>query len=431
MGLAATLVSIYLALTGAPLPMQVRAYDQPTWSVSHSGAKAVSAPTGEKPESKLWWHDGFWWGNLYSPTAQQYRIHRLSLARRAWIDTGVSADDRSGSKGDVLWDGTHLYIVSQVFTTSASPTLSNWGRLYRYSYHAASTRYVLDQGFPVTNVTRGKSEALVLAKDSTGQLWVTYVEAGRVMLNHTIGSDMVWGEPFLLPVDPAVVTVTSDDIASVVAFQGNKIGVMWSNQNTHQMYFAVHRDADPDTAWQLDEAPLPGDPCRSRCADDHINLKAFESDGSGRVFAAIKTSQTDDDQPLVMLLVRDRGGIWQSHVFGRVRDEHTRPIVLLDEQNGRLYMFATAPESGGAIYYKSSDVNAITFAEGRGDLFIGHTGAGRVNNATSTKQNVSGFTGIVVLASDDVGNYLSGYLRLGNAQPQLSSYEYILPFVRR
>src|SRR5512133_2179870 len=29
------------------------------------GTTGVSAPTGEKPESKLWFNDGIWWGSLY------------------------------------------------------------------------------------------------------------------------------------------------------------------------------------------------------------------------------------------------------------------------------------------------------------------------------------------------------------------------------
>ena len=30
---------------------------------SYNGIGFASSPTGEKPESKLWWNDGFWWGS--------------------------------------------------------------------------------------------------------------------------------------------------------------------------------------------------------------------------------------------------------------------------------------------------------------------------------------------------------------------------------
>jgi hypothetical protein len=378
------------------------------------GTTGASAPTGEKPESKLWWNDGIWWGSLYNDTAQAHHIYRLNLATQTWVDTGVPIDDRNNGKADALWDGQRLYVVSHVFTTGGEATSSNWGRLYRYSYNTSTKTYTLDPGFPVTNVTRGKSETLVLAKDSTGQLWVTYVEGSRVMINRTLGSDTDWGTPFVIPSSTAANTVNSDDISSVVAFQGDKIGVMWSNQNTDKMYFAVHLDSASDTTWQTEQTALPGPGCTGLCADDHINLKSLLTDGSGRVFAAIKTSLTSENAPLVMLLVRSQNGDWESHVVGRVRDGHTRPMVLLDEQNGRVYMFATSPESGGMVYYKSSSINSISFPEGKGDVFIGSAAAPRVNNPTSTKQNVNNSTGLVILASDNTSRrYLHNYLSLG------------------
>ena len=101
-------------------------------------------------------------------------------------------------------------------------------------------------GFPVT-VTKGKEETLTVAKDSTGELWVAYVQSSKVMVNHTVGSDGVWGTPFVLPVNAAATSVTNDDIASILAFGGDKIGVFWSNEKNDRDYFAVHVDGDAET----------------------------------------------------------------------------------------------------------------------------------------------------------------------------------------
>ena len=82
-------------------------------------------------------------------------------------------------------------------------------------------------------------------------------------------------------------SVTSDEISSVIAFGGDRIGIMWSNQaatNTGY-YFAVHRDGQPDTSWQPTEAARTG----AESADDHVNLKV---DAAGRVYAAVKTRWT-------------------------------------------------------------------------------------------------------------------------------------------
>src|SRR5207247_11446390 len=126
-------------------------------------------------------------------------------------------------------------------------------------------------------------------------------------------------------------------------------------------------------------------------ADDHINLRTRQSDGSGRVFAAVKTSMTTSSAPLIMLLVRDPAtGNWASSVFGRVSDEHTRPIVLLDVGQNVIHMFATSPEVGGTIYEKTSPLNAVSFPLGLGTPVIQDAASAGMNNVTSTKQNLNG-----------------------------------------
>ncbi|PYV42260.1 MAG: hypothetical protein DMG06_14570 [Acidobacteria bacterium] len=390
------------------------------------GLSGTSVPSGEKPESKLWWNDGYWWGSLYNDASRTYHIYRLDTASQSWVDTGTVLDNRPSSKADCLWDNVNqkLYVASHVFTTNGVPlptSPSQWGRLYRLSYNPISHSYTLDSGFPV-NVTRGKSETLVVDKDSTGKLWVTYVESQQVMVNRSVNGDQVWGDPFVLPVQKSeTVNVTTDDISGLIAFGGSKIGLMWSNQLTSKMYFAVHLDGDADTIWQAEETALPG-PNGTENSDDHINLKSLNSDRSGRVFAAIKTSLTSSSAPLVMLLARDLSQQWSSYVFGRVKEHHTRPIVLLDEDHARIFMFATAPESGGAIYYKTTDTNNISFPLGLGSPFIKTSADLRVNNPTSTRQNLNRSTGLVVLATDqDSRIYLHNTIDL-SGKPAITSF---------
>ena len=59
---------------------------------SYHGTDA--GPSGTKPESKLWFHDGSWWASLWSVDAQAYTIHELDAASETWIDTGVEIDRR-------------------------------------------------------------------------------------------------------------------------------------------------------------------------------------------------------------------------------------------------------------------------------------------------------------------------------------------------
>ena len=195
------------------------------------GSAGDGEPTGQKPESKMWWNDGFWWASLFNNSDKNYHIYRLDLATQTWIDKGTLIDDRDDSLADVLWDAAtqKLYVASHIYSLNAGQlaAAAERSRLYRYTYSAATKTYTLDAGFPV-EANPSKTETLVLAKDSTGQLWMSYADTQRVLISHTLnGDDRVWGSPYVLPVADAG-NLTNDDISSVIAFAG-KIGVLWSN----------------------------------------------------------------------------------------------------------------------------------------------------------------------------------------------------------
>ncbi len=410
--LYSALMILLLALSGVlGAPAAQAAVSPDGYRDFQFGSSCNSTPTGEKPESKLWWNDGSWWGSLCA-TDNHYHIFRLNLANNSWVDTGTMLDDRPTTKADTLWDAANqkLYVASHVFTTSAAPTStqSNWGRLYRYSYSAGI--YSLDPGFPVT-VSKGKSEAMVLAKASNGTLWVTYVESNKVMVNHSSGSDTSWGTPYALPVTGAS-NLTSDDISTNIAFDTTtaspKIGVMWSNQNDKNVYFAVHIDSDQNDQSWASFGVFTSSAQNPAAADDHLNIK-LQSDGKG-IYAVVKTSNTNSAAPLILLLscvanCAAAGG-WRNSVIYTKGDNHTRPILLIDTSHNELNVFS-ANEGGGSIYRKVAPISSnISFVSGHGDLFIKKTASdAKINNPTSTKQNVNSTTGLVVLASDEVSRY--------------------------
>jgi hypothetical protein len=372
-------------------------------SISGAGV----APTGSKPESKLWWNDGSWWASVWAGTGKGFRIFKLDTATQSWNDTGTQLDDRSGTRADALWDGTHLYIASHVFSSCGCST-SSFGspsRLYRYSYDASAKRYTLDSGFPV-QINNTTTETLVIDKDSTGMLWATWAQDNKVMVSHTQNSDdRLWTTPFVLPSNGSS-NLNTDDISSVVAFGGNKIGVMWSNQTDSAMYFAYHVDGSSDASWIA--APAAVSP---NYADDHINLKSLQSDASGRVFAVTKTSLNDPsnpnpDNPLVLLFVYSPSSGWMTRPVWRVADGVTRPILVIDQSNLVLHVFATSSDSGGTILEKTSPLNTPSFATGTaGTVFLKDGSSNSLNNASSTKQSVTHTTGLVILASNDTTDY--------------------------
>jgi hypothetical protein len=404
---SASILAVFLLLALLPTEAIVNPGDIGFEDQDFTG---TTAPTGSKPESKLWWNDGFWWGSLFDTLSGQYHIFKLDLATQTWVDTGVPLDDRSGSRADVLWDGTHLYVASHIH--SASPAAGFPSRLYRFSYDDSTRTYSRDLGFPV-HINDYRTETLVLDKDSTGKLWATWIQDQQVYVNCSVGNDLLWGTPFVLPVSGT--SVASDDTSSVVSFGNNKVGILWSNQTDSAMYFAVHLDGQPDDVWEPSRTAVQG----PGSADDHINLESLQSDGTGRVFAAVETSFTSSSEPQILLLVRDQGsGDWTSHVFGTGNDNHTRPIVLLDELQGMIHMFATGPD--GAIYEKITPIDSIAFGSGIGTPVILDASDPGINDATSTKQNLDNTTGLLVLASNsDTGRYWHAYDPLCAPRPEV------------
>ncbi len=373
--------------------------------------------TAEKPESKLWWNDGFWWACMWNNAGNAYHIYQLNEATQDWIDTGTEIDDRLDSKGDALWDeqSQKLYYASHIWTSNASSaSVGDRGELFRYSYNAVSNSYSLDNGFPV-EINEAKSEALVIAKDSQGTLWATWVQSSDVMISHTLnGDDSDWVTPYQLPIGSDA-DVTSDDISAITSFEG-KTGIMWSNQNTKKTYFAIHDDGADSDAWSHGVA-------YSESSDDHLNFSLTCGVG-GNLYAVIKTSK---NAKLIVLLALEAGqdplveSNWVNYeVYGDVSVKPTRPILLVDSDNNKIYVFTRISiDTQTQIYYKSTDADNISFDSGSdGTPFIVSNSDTKINDPTSTKQCINSTTGMVVLASDRTSRYyVHNFMSLGTPTP--------------
>jgi hypothetical protein len=362
------------------------------WNYDTVADSTGDAVTGEKPESKLWFAGGKWWSLMVPPGGGPYHFYTLAADGTQWQDRGLGGDGREITKPDVLFDAA----VDKLYVASRDPGATERNRLYRYSFGRAG--FDLDAGFPV-NISGGGEETLTIAKDSRGKLWIAYTAGTKVKVNRSTSSDAAWGAAFTLPV-PGASEVSGDDIAAVQAFDG-RIGVLWSNQKDQKDYFAYHTDGQADTSGWTVEVAYSG----ALAADDHLNVKTG-SDGS--VWAAVKTSKDDVPnsaaEPLIVLLHRLPGGSWSATEVWKAADEATRPICLLDEHGGKVYVLAQV-EAGSpdGIYYKSASLRTPTFSTGLGTPLI--TGSGKPNDVTSTKQNLLPASGLVALASTPSTNH--------------------------
>ena len=387
----------------------------------------TSAPTGQKPQSKLWYINNQWWGIMYNKTSGKFEIYKFSWSTQSWSTTGTMVDSRRQSSADALWDGSKLYTVSSVEPgTSAT---DHGIKVMRFSYNAATQTYNVDSGFPVVLAT-ATIETVVMDKDSTGKLWVTYTDSNtsggrKVLVTHTTTNDLTWVTPYTIQSIGAD-NLSSDDISTLVAYNG-RIGVMWSNQNTNTVYFATHVDGTADNLWTQNPA-LSG----PHYADDHMNIKSLQADSAGQVWAAVKTSLNDvnpptSSEPLILLLHLDNHGSWSRRTVARVSDNHTRPIVLLDTENRNAYVFMTyqyGTQTSGAIYYKTAslDNNSIQFPLGLGIPFIEFSTDTHINNISSTKQPLNGTTNLLAIAGDDTSHYyFHNVIDLPNSGPTATS----------
>ena len=375
------------------------------------------SPTTSKPESKLWFHDGFWWASMFAKTGTTGNYDIFKLVGNTWTDTGVVIDSRDSTRQDVLSDGDTLYVASHKFqqTPTFSNVTGNEMRLYRFSYNTSTDTYTvddLDPGAPdYTQIDLQRSEALVMDKDSTGQLWASWVQQDSggtydVFINHTTGAcggSCDWAGASVLPGSTALGPVNGDiDISSIIAFGGSKIGVAWSDQVASQLKFAYRNDADGDTTWQPVEVAVGG----PKQVDDHINMKT----ANGTIYLASKTKFISKTllHPQTRLLVRDSSANWTAHTISYSPDQRTRPIVMLDTDNNVIHVFETGPHpsgadpetSGGDIFESSSAMSPISFAVLSRRPVIQDDDSPGMNNATSTKQNVTSATDLAVVATN-------------------------------
>jgi len=303
------------------------------------------------------------------------------LAGDAW-EKGALIYPEAYTRADVLSKGRTLFVLEW---EALSP------RLYKYVYDSKRKSYHILKGFPVElNVPEGH-ETMVIAQDSKGKLWIPFEFNGRVKVIYSTSPDhREWNTAGVEIAD----NLHDDDLASIIAFDG-QIGVFWSNQNEEAFYFRTHRDGDAEDKWQKLEVVVKG----QLVADDHVNL-ALSDDG--RVFAVTKTGVDDAIEPVTgptaaqfLLCVRSQKGQWEFYDVAEVSLIYkSRPIVVLDEEDDYVYVFYIDDK---AIVSKRSPTSNIRF-DGPPVIVLAKPDI-EINNVTSTKQNVTSQTGLIILAS--------------------------------
>jgi len=350
---------------------------------------AISANTGEKPQSKVWTYDGKWWCVLPTSSGTAgtwiWRLDGSTWTRVLQLSTstGVKADVKS--VGPVV----HVLLYNGVSSALASAEYVPLSQTYQaWSTRPANVPITLDTGV----------ETATIDVDSQGRMWLASDVVTDIVVRYSDSPYSSWSAPVNLANN-----VNSDDISAVTAMPGNKIGVLWSNQATKRFGFRTHLDGTDPTLWTPDEVPASQsaiDNVGAGMADDHLNV-AVASDGT--LYAAVKTGYDTAGYPKIAFLVRRPAGTWDN-LYG-VDEAGSRGICLLDEAAGTVAVVYMSVEGSGNIIYKETPISSIAFGSTRNTLI-----SGSLAEPTSTKQNIAG--SVVVLATS--GSNAVGVLRYGS-----------------
>jgi hypothetical protein len=337
------------------------------------GRISASTTTGEKPQSKVWEHDGIWWTVLPSTSVSPSGTWLWKLE----TDENWAAVLRLSSRTDAHADAVALGDVTHVLLHDPAPVLVS------LEYVGGTYTFWEERPAP-TPISLSGSETATIDVDSDGRLWLATESGSNVRVYYSDPPYTGFSGPITLATN-----INADDITVVTALPDDSIGVFWSNQNTKRFGFRVHLDGDAPGSWLGDEVPASQSAGRisgSALADDHMNT-AVGSDGT--LYVSAKTSGS----PEIILLVRrptSRGrGTWDNLYV--VETSATRPIVLLNEVARRVQVIYTSDTSGGDIQMRESALSPIAFGSQRTIM------SGDLNNATSTKDNW--VDEVVVLAS--------------------------------
>jgi len=313
-------------------------------------SKLMTASTGEKPQSKVWNYAGNWYAVFPTSAAgaSSAGTWLWRLQGTAWTEV-IKLSDNTAVKADVKVAGNVAHALLYNGASTQLVSIEYSGGTYQL-WSARTTP---------TDISLPSSEIATIDIDSTGRMWLATRQdtptPAKIVVYY---SDSPYSS-FQGPVELASGVVGGDDISVVTAMPGNKIGVLWSNQNTKRFGFRVHNDGDDPAVWSADELPASQsaiDSVGSGMADDHLNIKVA-SDGT--LYAAVKTGYDTSGYPKMALLVRRPNGTWDN-LYG-IDESGTRAIIELDEVHGVLTYIYTQSEGNNPIVYRQSSTSSIAF----------------------------------------------------------------------
>jgi len=300
------LLGVALLFVGRSLGQKVTT--KPTFHINFSGESSLSTPTADKPQSKLWYMDSYWWALLpdsLGPTLWQ-------RTDEGWKEHPEISNKLRGIPGraDVWYENREITAVG---VSDSS--------LYVFRMVPKSSSSVYWQAKILKSLKIPKKEPKIetatIVKDAVGAWWVAADVGG--------GAIYVWGSKDAKHWSRGILigeNISADDICSIAALKQSVI-VIWSDQKNESVYCREHKNGQPLDDWDAIQIVEAG----NKTADDHINLAVS---GDGTLWAATKNSLDKVGSPQLVMRIRNQEGSWRNFPYLDLTHDigPSRPVVI-------------------------------------------------------------------------------------------------------
>ncbi len=346
-------------------------------------------PTADKPQSKLWFMNGYWWALL--PRSSGPSLWQRTT--EGWKEYTEVNEALSGVPGRVDVWADHQKITA-VGVADHSLTVFQLIAHYYSSQLRWKTR-ILAVLFPSSN--QYPIETATIVQDGKNIWWVAAVADSKVYIWHSFKIGRKWSSPYILAEG------TDKDDICVIASLKDGVGVIWSNQVRDAVIMRTHKDGQPADSWEEEVIIEMG----NKTADDHLNT-ALAPDGT--LWVATKNSVDLIGKPQFVLRVRSPEGQWFNRPYEILEKgkQPRRPIVIVTEDNSAVYEGhkcndSSVPFSNRIIFARVDTSLSSILDDAQVIISPDSTLKAYVDNVTGPKNPFPLAGSLILLASDQEG----------------------------
>ncbi len=399
------LLGVALAAAGAVAPISPT---QAGTEVAGSDTSTLTNPNGTgygKPnQSRVWFNSAAGrWDALVprndggSSASDHYVV--LDVAG-APLFTGLELEDRDDARPDVVWDdaGHTLYVLGSHMWTPL---------FWRVVHNPATDTYSVDplaDGVEVPGVTHASENwPATVHVSPNGHVWAAVLRSGALAVQHSVDGGTTW-----MPAAVVLDATTHVGVTSWTHFAlaGTTYVGLFAAENgdgksdTDYFYWYLDENADPSDPgqWTDDSAAIPAS-VDGELSDDHVC--AARDEDENQYFVA-KTEGGTPVSPRIQVFKRTPDGVWSRYEVTTAEElpRQTRPSVVLDDRNDRLYVFSTN-EGGGDGVRVRAPLNQLELLSSAPQFVLFHEPGAVFDDAIAPRGHVEGTSGVVVLAHNE------------------------------